>query len=53
MDTGRVIAEGPPDVIRADPAVIESYLGGSLEAIERSGSVAARAEVEVAAETRG
>ena len=24
---GRVICEGPPDVVRADPAVIESYLG--------------------------
>jgi ABC-type branched-subunit amino acid transport system ATPase component len=43
MADGRVIAQGRPDEVREHPAVIESYLGGSLMAIERSG---ARTETE-------
>jgi ABC-type branched-subunit amino acid transport system ATPase component/ABC-type branched-subunit amino acid transport system permease subunit len=38
MADGRVIAVGSPDEVRENPLVIESYLGGSLSAIERSGT---------------
>lgn len=37
MDTGRVIAEGPPEQVRNDPTVVASYLGADEVAIERSG----------------
>jgi branched-chain amino acid transport system ATP-binding protein len=30
MSEGRTLAEGPPDVIRRDPRVLEAYLGSSL-----------------------
>ncbi|MEL7206764.1 MAG: hypothetical protein AAGK32_00770, partial [Actinomycetota bacterium] len=38
MDTGRVVAEGSPGDVVADPAVVESYLGTDEAAIARSGS---------------
>ena len=28
LDRGRIIADGPPEAVRANPAVIESWLGG-------------------------
>jgi ABC-type branched-subunit amino acid transport system ATPase component/ABC-type branched-subunit amino acid transport system permease subunit len=37
MESGQLIADGPPNVIRNDPLVVESYLGGDVQAIERSG----------------
>ncbi|MFI6825515.1 ATP-binding cassette domain-containing protein [Kribbella sp. NPDC050241] len=36
MADGHLIAEGTPDEVRTDPLVVDAYLGGSIEAIERS-----------------
>lgn len=42
MESGRIIAEGTPDVVRNDARVIASYLGTTPGAIERSGGVGVR-----------
>jgi len=41
MESGSVIAEGTPEQVRSDPAVIASYLGTDERAIRRSGTVTA------------
>lgn len=37
MDAGRVVADGPPELVRAHPAVVASYLGTDPAAVHRSG----------------
>jgi len=39
MDAGSVIADGTPQEIRENPAVIASYLGTDVAAFGRSGQV--------------
>jgi ABC-type branched-subunit amino acid transport system ATPase component len=44
LEAGAVIAEGTPDAVRHDAAVIASYLGTDERAIQRSGTGAGSAE---------
>jgi branched-chain amino acid transport system ATP-binding protein len=59
MAQGKVVAEGPPDAVMADPAVIDAYLGGhhdaplTVEEEERQlATIEAEVEQEIAAEER-
>ena len=49
LELGRVLLQGPADVVMSDPRVVSSYLGGDVSTIERSGAakpaVAAGAKV--------
>ncbi|MEY2469597.1 MAG: hypothetical protein QOF21_2295, partial [Actinomycetota bacterium] len=44
LELGQVAAEGDPDTVIHDPRVVEGYLGGTLEVIERSGMVSVPAK---------
>jgi neutral amino acid transport system ATP-binding protein len=56
MAQGKIVAEGPPDVVMADPAVIDAYLGGHHDAelsFEEEQAVLEEAEAELDAEAEG
>ena len=45
MDQGRVLADGPPGAVLADPDVVRAYIGDDERAIGRSGPVVAAGRV--------
>jgi ABC-type branched-subunit amino acid transport system ATPase component/ABC-type branched-subunit amino acid transport system permease subunit len=53
MAAGRVLTSGTPAEVRGHPGVVESYLGSSVEAIERSNVAASLARTPVKAARRG
>lgn len=53
MAQGKVVAEGPPDAVMADPAVIDAYLGGHHDApltLEEEERQLGEVEAQVSAE---
>jgi len=54
MAQGKIVAEGPPDSVMADPRVIDAYLGAHHDADlseEQEEKILAAADAEIAAET--
>jgi ABC-type branched-subunit amino acid transport system ATPase component/ABC-type branched-subunit amino acid transport system permease subunit len=51
MDQGRVLADGEPAAVLADPAVVSAYIGDDARAANRSGPRAAAAIATAAATT--
>ncbi len=53
MAQGKIVAEGPPDEVMADPAVIDAYLGAHHDSdltFEEEQKILAKAEAELEAE---
>ena len=53
MAQGKIVAEGPPDAVMADPAVIDAYLGAHHDTeltFEEEDRILAAAEAEIRAE---
>jgi ABC-type branched-subunit amino acid transport system ATPase component len=55
MAQGRIVAEGPPDAVMADPAVIDAYLGAHHDVeltFEEEERILAEAEAEIGQEAQ-